>query len=158
VIAPPEPATVVFAREPISQEFLDSLVPLLIKNFNETAYFKDLKLMPDLGIYHTLEKAGILRIYTARSDGKLAGYSIFSVCGHSHYMTSIVAKEEVLFIDPAYRRGMLGDRMIKFCDDQLTAEGVHVIYHTVTVLRDWSPLLLRNGYELCDKTYAKKVA
>ena len=146
-----------FALEKISDEFLDSLVPLVVENFNETAVFKDLKLEPDLSAYYKAEEAGVLRIYTVREDAKLVGYSIFSVFMHNHFRGTKVAKEEVIFLAPEHRKGRVGLKFIDYCDEALTAEGVNIIMRTSTEIRDWSPVLLRRGYVLAEKTYAKRV-
>jgi hypothetical protein len=152
-----EPATIVFAREHFSMAFVTEMIPLIIEHFKEIARFKDIPLEPSLKHYDIAEKSGMLRVYTARQAGVLTAYSVFNVYDHPHYTGSIQAHEELLYLDPTKRKGSLGDRFIKFCDDQLEQEGVQAIYHTVTVERDFSPLLVRRGYTLCDKVYARRI-
>jgi hypothetical protein len=60
--------------------------PLLEKHWEEIALNKDvIKLNPDWDAYADLEDAGILKIFTARSDGKLIGYFVVFVKAHIHY-------------------------------------------------------------------------
>lgn len=133
------------------------MVPLIKKHFTEVARFKDFRVEPDFVNYTALDEAGLLRIYTARIEKELVGYSVFTLVQHPHFKAVKQAHEELLFLDPIKRKGNLGDRLIEYCDEQLEKDGADVIYHTVTVERDFSLLLLRRGYELSDRVYAKRV-
>lgn len=133
------------------------MAPLLAKHFHEIAKFKEFPPQPNVEHYTALEKAGILRIFTAREGGKLIGYSVFNVINHPHFRGATQAHEELLFLDPDQRKGMVGAGMISFCDSQLKDEGVKVIYHSVSKERDFSPILERMGYELSDRIYSRRV-
>lgn len=133
------------------------MVPLIAKHFKEIARFKDFRVEPDFDFYQAAENAGNLRIYTARFDSQLVGYSVFMLYRHPHFKATKQAYEELLYLDPFRRKGDLGDKLIQFCDGQLEKDGADVIYHAVTVERDFSLLLLRRGYELSDRIYAKRV-
>lgn len=147
-----------YAREPLSPELVSEMVPLIVRHFVEVAHFKDIKVEPDFDRYMAVEAAGLLRIYTAREHGQLIGYSVFVVTQHPHFRGVLQANEELLFLDPDHRRGAAGSYFIKFCDEQLAAEGVNVIYHTVSPARDYSPILLSRGYSLCDHVYARRLS
>jgi GNAT superfamily N-acetyltransferase len=133
------------------------MVPLIAKHFVEIARFKDFRVEPDFMYYQVADDSGMLRIYTARFDKQLVGYSVFMLYKHPHFKSSLQAHEELLFLDPERRKGDLGDKLIGFCDEQLEKDGVDVICHTVSVERDFSLLLLRRGYELSDRVYARRV-
>jgi hypothetical protein len=158
VIASPQAAQAVFSREPLSPELVGEMVPLIAQHFHEIARFKDFKVEPEFLFYKQAEDAGALRIFCARLDSTLIGYSVFTLARHPHFKATIQAHEELLYLGQVWRKGITGDRFIQFCDQQLAADGANVIYHTVTVERDFSALLLRRGYELSDRVYAKRVA
>lgn len=144
-----------FAREKISSELIDGLVPLAVDNFRETGFFQNFKLEPDFTVYTLLEQADVLRVFTVREDDRLVGYSIFTVAQHTHFKSVLQAKEEVIYLTPESRKGTTGPRFIEWVDKALEDEGVNLIIRCVSELRDWSPVLLRKGYQLAEKTYAK---
>jgi GNAT superfamily N-acetyltransferase len=134
------------------------MVPLISKHYKEIARFKDFRVEPDFSSYKAAEAAGNLRIYTARFDKQIVGFSVFQIYNHPHFKSAKQAYEELFYLDPIRRKGDLGDKLISYCDEQLSGDGLSVIYHAVAVERDFSLLLLRNGYELADRIYAKVVA
>ena len=71
------------------QEFLatveDDIRPLIQKHWEDIALNKDkIKLNPDWDAYHTLEQAGVLKIFTAREGDKLVGYFVVVVQRNLH--------------------------------------------------------------------------
>lgn len=148
---------VVFAREVFVPSLAEEMVPLFVKHFGEIARFKDIPLKPNLAQYYALENAGCLRVYTARHDGCLVGYSVFTLARHPHFADSLQANEELLYLEPNERKGRVGVQFIDFCDSQLAADGAEVIYHSVRTNYDYSELLRRRGYELVDWLYARRI-
>jgi GNAT superfamily N-acetyltransferase len=147
-----------FQRERI-QGLWDELAPLLEQHWREVAFYQDIPLAPDTEVYGMAEDAGRLRCFTAREDGKLIGYSFYFVQQHPHYVGSKVAQQDVIFVDPAKRRGTLGARLIAWCDEQLRAEHVQVVTHHVKVAPhlDFGRLLERMGYEPTDTLWSKRL-
>lgn len=145
-----------FAREAFCPALMSEMVPLIVRHFREVSHFRDVSIEPDFDHYVAAEAAGILRIYTARTEGKLVGYSVFVVTQHPHFKGLTQANEELLFLDPEHRKGSLGLDLIDYCDNALKHEGVNIVFHTVSQERDFSPLLVRRGYELCDQVYARR--
>lgn len=145
-----------FQREKCSDVF-DEALPLLHLHWKEVAHFKDIPLKPAFAFYAVLEDAGELRTFTARdsSDNALVGYAVFHVKKSPHYSDSLHAGQDVLFIHPE-RRGF-GRQFIAWCDAQLQAEGVNVVYHHVKQAHNFGPLLERLGYNLVDLIYARKL-
>jgi hypothetical protein len=148
---------VVFAREVLTYDLIREMIPLVIEHFSEVIRYKDYKIEPDFASYMARQEAGILKVFTARNDGKLIAYSFVNLCGHPHSKSTKQAHEELLFLDPAERRGSLGARFIEYCDSELVADGANVIYHSVSTERDYSHLLLRNGYELSEMVYSRRI-
>lgn len=153
-----------FASEPFTDDLVAEMFPLLLEHWREIAVYQDIPLEPDIAAYRANAEAGILRVFTARADlGEpadviplLVGYALFFVRPNPHYASSIQAAQDILFLHPSVRGGT-GYRFIAWCDDQLRAEGVQAVYHHVKAAHDFGILLERQGYEMVDKIYAKRL-
>ena len=143
----------VFAREHPS-DVIEEIKPLLCLHWEEIAHYQDIPLEPDWDWY--LRNPAV-RVFTARKDGMMIGYVVYFVGPSRHYRSSIQGMQDILFVHPMYRGSTIGYRLIKFCDDQLRAEGVQVSYQHVKAAHDFSPLLLKQGYELIDNIYGKRL-
>lgn len=144
-------------RETFDNCFEEAL-PLLDKHWREIAHYPDIPLHPDIERYRKLEQNGALRIYTARDDGRLIGYAVFVVSPNAHYSTSIQAVQDVVYIDRERRRGSVGLRLLRLSEMMLRAEGVQVVYHHVKAAHPaLGTILARNGYEVVDLIYAKRL-
>jgi GNAT superfamily N-acetyltransferase len=148
---------VTFAQERFIDCYQEAM-PLLQQHYESIAHYKDIPLCVDHLRYHNVENAGGLKVYTVRVDGALIGYCAFFVQQHLHYGTSKQAMQDVIYIDPAYRKGRLGLRLIKFCEEQLREEGVQVIMQHAKIAHPALGVILeRNGYEAMDTIYVKRL-
>lgn len=146
----------VMARETMAQ-VLGEIEPLLQMHFAEIAHYQDIPLDPDMDLYRGVEKAGGLRIFTARDEGRLVGYGVFFVRRAAHYRSSLQAVQDILFVLPEKRGSTVGPRLITHCDNALRTEGVQVVYHHVKEAHDFGSLLKRLGYQLVDHIYARRL-
>jgi GNAT superfamily N-acetyltransferase len=144
-----------FAREAIATVFED-IQPLLLAHWREIAHFKDIPLAPDFSRYRRAEEHGVLRIFTARAE-RLVGYAIYAVETALHYSGSLQASQDTLYLDPRYRLGRTGLKLIEFADESLRAEGVQVVHQHATVAHDFGPVLEHLGYELVECRYARRL-
>lgn len=148
----------IFSVEDYSPEILAEMRPLWEAHYQEIAAFKDIPLDPDLQSYAAIAANGMLRIFTVRDeDGKLCGYQVMFVKKNPHYQTSLQAVQDILFLSPDKRNGLVGYRFIEWCDKKLAAEGVEVVYQHVKSAHDFSGLLERIGYKLHDKVMARRL-
>lgn len=134
----------IYSQEKISDS-LEEAKPLLLKHWQEleSNWFP---LDPDYEQYIKLEELGITRSFGARTeDGILIGYAVFFVRYHIHYKTILVASCDILFFEKEHRGQ--GLEFIQWCDAQLRRLGVEVVLHHVKVSHDFSPALMRIGYE-----------
>lgn len=144
-----------FQRERL-ETALDDMLPLLNAHWREIAHYQDINLDPDIEVYLKVEGVGQLRVFTARDDNKqLLGYSLFFVRHNIHYRQSLQATQDIIYIDKE-KRGF-GSEFIEWCDRQLKEEGVQVVYHHVKQKHNFGILLERQGYELVDLIYAKRL-
>ena len=96
-----------FQRERMTKELFDEAWPLLERHYQEISGDKDIPLKPDIERYLELDLKEVTRTYTARdSSNVLTGYSVFIVSRNLHYITSVQAIQDVLYINPA-RRGFV---------------------------------------------------
>lgn len=147
-----------FQREPVSTTLISEIEPLLRAHYKEIAHYQDIPLAPNFQQYVDADQAGGMRVYTARTDEKkLVGYSIFVVRYNPHYSGSLQAVQDILFVAPEHRHATLGARFIKWCDEQLKNEAVQVVYHHVKKAHDFGRLLERQGYELVDLVYGRRL-
>lgn len=150
--------SVAYAREEYSDALVDEIGPLLVRHWHEVAHYADIPLAPRWDRYRALADTGALRVYTARIDGQLVGYSVHFVAPSLHYGTALTASEDLVFVAPEYRKGRLGYGLIQFADAQLRADGVQVGYRHVKLKPDldFSPLLERMGYENIDRIMGRR--
>jgi GNAT superfamily N-acetyltransferase len=143
-----------FQRETVAK-VIDEIKPLLEKHWEEIAHFKDIALDPEYETYHKAEAADRIRVFTVRAtEGDLIGYGVFFL-GSLHYRATKTASQDILFVLPEHR-GITGYRFLEYCDNQLKAEGVKIVYHHVKVAHDFGRLLRRIGYEAVDTIYARR--
>jgi GNAT superfamily N-acetyltransferase len=144
-------------RQERLEDVWDEAQPLVAKHWEEIAHYKDIPLAPEKEMYFGVSKLGLLRVFTARIEGKLVGYCVFFVKRNPHYSTSLQATQDILFVLPEYRKGRVGIGLIKYCDQQLGAEDVQVVYQHVKLAHNFGPVLERMGYEAVDIIYAKRL-
>lgn len=140
------------------ESFLDTYqeaIPLIQKHYEEIAHYKDIELAPDIDMYHKLEMAGTIKVYTSRRKGQLVGYAVFFVRYNLHYKKSLQAMQDVIYIDPKHRG--FGALFISWCDEQLKKDGIQVVYHHVKASQDFSKILTRLGYHLIDYIYGRRL-
>ncbi len=123
----------------------------------EIALYDDFDFNPDWAAYRFLATAGMLKVFTARQEGVLIGYAAYAIHQNLHYRDRKHAVQDVLYLDPDYRGKMMGVRLIKYADDVLMHDGVHLVSHHVKVKNDFGPLLERIGYHLVEKIYERRL-
>ena len=146
-----------FAQESFSWKLVEEIKPLLVDHHEEVPGV-NAPLDPDFLVYATCEKIGVLRIFTVRDDLKLVGYQIFMVSKHPHSKDSLQANQDILYLSPDSRKGLLGYRFIKWCASQLINEGVKVVHQHISAKNNFGRILERIGFHLEDLTYSMEVA
>lgn len=145
-----------FQRETAGPDLFGEMAPLLEKHYLEISHYLDIPLDPDWPQYQKLEDVGALRVFTARDEAlTMTGYAVFFVRHNIHYKSSLQALQDVLFIDPTNRG--FGAKFILWCDKELRAEGVQVVYHHVKDAHNFGALLERFDYQLVDHIYARRL-
>lgn len=145
-----------FQRELFS-DVIDELIPLVLAHYEEIAVYKDRILLDiDFKLYMQMEQAEKFIVFTARDGEQMVGYSAFFWGPSPHYRNTLYAVNDVVFVKPEYR-GNTGTTLAAFCEDQLKAMGTQVITYHVKTAFDWSPALVKLGYESVEKILIKWV-
>jgi hypothetical protein len=105
--------------------------PLLQLHYEELTLNKDrVKLDPDWQRYAELEHAGGFHVFTARDGDKLVGYSAFFLNTHIHYRGLMLAQNDVLYLHPEHRLGLVGVKLIKMSHSGMKKLGADkIVWH-----------------------------
>lgn len=134
----------------------EEIEPLLDDHWEEIALNKDtIKLNPDWEKYATLDANGLLRVFTARNDGKLIGYFVVILSVSLHYSDHVFAHNDIIFLAKGSRKGMTGVKLIKYAEKHLTQEGVKQLFINTKRHQPFDPILERLKFCEVEKVYAK---
>jgi GNAT superfamily N-acetyltransferase len=140
----------VFAKKEM-QSLLDLHWELIALNKDK------IKLNPDWNQYIKLNDAGIIKLFTARKNGKLVGYFAVSVSPSLHYKDHIYAVNDVIFIHPDHRDGSAGYKLIKYAEQRLSNMGVSLMMINTKTHQPFDKLLERMGFNLIERVYSKYI-
>lgn len=145
-----------FQREQLAQTAQEAW-PLLEKHFAHISHYQDIALNPDWEMYLGAEARGMLRVYVIRFEGRMVGYQVFFAKPNPHYRQSFQAVQDILWLDPEHRSPTLGVRFIDWCDQQLRAEGVQLVYQHSKLSHDFSAILKYLGYEEIERVWGRRL-
>lgn len=108
------------------------IAELCKEHYEEVVSDKELfRLNPLWTVYQNLAENGVLKTYTARDNGQLAGYILMLVMPAMHYSDTLVAKDSAHFLRKPYRRGLEALRFFAYVEDEVKKLGVQVLmFHT----------------------------
>ncbi len=149
-------ATTRFKQERLTP-LIDELQGILKRHWSEIAHYKDIPLEPNWNLYKKLDELGSLVVFTVRVDERLVGYAAYLIETDPHYSSLKKANQDVLYIDKDHRKGGLGSKLILWCDKQLKALGVKLVYQHVKCTHDFGPLLARLGYEKIETLWGRRL-
>jgi hypothetical protein len=89
-------------------------------------------------------------------DDEIKGYSIFRITEHPHHQLKLVGYQDVTYIHPDYRKGIVGLKFYKYIEKELSEE-VHALIISHTFKKDLSPLFKRMGYNPLEISYIKEI-
>jgi len=146
-----------YQRESFEAVFPEAL-PLLEAHWQELGSAPEEALNVNLPLYQQADANESLRVFTARLDGKLVGYSAIFVHNGIHCAHQKQATQDVFYVMPEYRGGMIGTRLIKTAEECLWCEEVQVTYqHTNVKNMLLGRLLEALGYEPDSIVYKKRL-
>lgn len=135
-----------------------ALMALFASHYEELATNKRLmKLAPEWDTYYRMEEAGKLLVIVAYEDTKPIGYSVNFLANNLHYRELSMCQNDILFIDPEYRKGRLGYNLIKETERQARELGCRfMLWHAKrdTTLEQLMP---RMDYKVQDIIFSKEL-
>lgn len=139
-------------------ECLEEMKPFLKLHWEEVALYKDkILLNPDYNKYYELEKIGILRISTARDEGKLVGYFISMIQPHIHYQDHLYAVNDILYLDESYRGADVAIGLFQFAEEDLKDLGVSVLIIAMKTAKPFDALCEALDYTNVERVYSKYI-
>lgn len=109
------------------------------------------------GVYKELEHASCCKLFTAREDDKLFGFSLYIIQNHLHHEGQCVAHCTIIGVRPEKRRIGIGRLLIEFAEIRLKHCGVtHMVHHHRAIYRV-TPLFERMGFRLEELGYVKEL-
>ena len=139
-------------------DVVDEVTPLVYEHGAETDHYQEyFTVDPDFKSYEVLSNADLLRIYTARDEGKLVGYLFFIVQNNPHYKTVVYACNDLIYVHPDYRNKSVVQSMFSFAEDELKEAGVSVITFHFKAHMDHPELAKVMGYDRAEIMYSKYI-
>ena len=118
---------IVFAWEPFSLVFRESF-PLLRRLYEELGSNREIApLDPDWKRYFEYERAGMLRVWTARANGVLVGFANCLVTNSLLCETTLCGYVEHYYILPEWRMGSAGRDILRTVAAALAALGARIV-------------------------------
>lgn len=147
------------ARETLTDGLISELVPLFVRNWEESGGYGELRLDINWDMYLEMEGSGILETFIARtSDRTVAGYLAYMIAsGHPHSKTVRFGIQDALFVEQWARAGGTCVKLVVFAENYLKAAGVGLITQTAKPGSPFNDVLERMGYEHTDNTYLKRI-
>lgn len=139
-------------------DVFDEIQPMLENHWQEIALHKDsIELNVNWPAYERMDEDGRLHICTAREGDKLIGYFVNIIVPHLHYQDHLFSHNDVIYVDPEYRKGFTAWRLIKFATEQLTIAGVSVMMINIKRHKPFDQLLRRLKFTETESIYSKRL-
>jgi hypothetical protein len=139
--------------------FFEESKPLFAANKEETNLFDTKPLDYNQEAYREMFNNGSYIMFEFRrydeKGSELVGYAGFFLYYHLHHKTSLIAKQDLIFIRKDYRRTSMS--FIRFCDNTLKELGIHEVMHSSPAINDWGIVLERLGYKKLETIYTRSL-
>jgi len=143
-----------------TQEFLsdvkDEVVFLIQDHFNEVYPVREVfELDMDWDLYGQLENLGLLKIFTARDDGRLVGYLWVILSPNLHSRGSMLACDDGLYVAKSYRGQAVAKDLVRFTERCLKEDGIKVFHIVGTTEKPIDSFVKRMGYTEIETKFQK---
>ncbi len=145
------------ARANLTGAFVAEVGPMLLDHAEELVVHGGEAAAPNWEVYHRLNIAGLLWVFSARDpDGLLVGYLSYIIEPSPHCADVYTAYQDVFYVMPHARGKFVGPRLLSFAEKALKPL-VRVIRQEISVTNNFAPMLIRKGYELTGLVYSKEL-
>ena len=148
----------IFSRESVS-DVIDDVVSMARDHDAEVTepVTGEFPLDVDQERYRRLESSGILRVFAARDEGRLAGYATIIVFKSLRRRNLTTAQEEAIYLAPEYRRGGAGLRFIRYIEGEMQKECEMIIWHSPLVNPTLGIVLSKMGYTKTHEVFIRRL-
>lgn len=116
-----------YLLEPLTPELIAEMLPIQQGYWSEVAGpFHQFPPDVDWRTYMLAQQTGKLRVLCGRIDGKLKAGAFIVITPHPHY-ACIAASLPLLFVDPEYRRGTEGIRLVRRAEEEAAKAGAQLM-------------------------------
>ena len=140
----------------------EDFAELIREHWQEVAVYKDkVALSIDWDYYETLYDAGRVLMLGAydisrgNQNRKPVGYILDVLGNNPHYSDDVFAANDVIYVDPRWRRKGLGERLITVSERKLATLGVTVRTLHIKVLQDFGNMAEGLGYGMIETVRGK---
>jgi hypothetical protein len=140
-----------------NEEVFETMKQMFDKHYKELSVTKGFELNPDYEIYKHANSKNTLKIITCENDGEIIGYIVYFVGLNLHYRDCLLATEDIYYLKPEHRKGLIGLRMFKFAEKYLKSIGVNMIKYSTKTHLDNSKLFEFLGCDFVEKIYTKEL-
>lgn len=145
-------------KEESFKDCVEELKPLFEEHYKEVALYQDkVSLNPDYDKYFLLEDSGNLHTVIVREEDKIVGYYISIVTGHIHYMDTLYACNDIVYIDHKYRHSGVAKEMVEFAEKKLKDLGVSVMTVHMKTYLPFESLASSVGFDKVEYLYSKYI-
>jgi GNAT superfamily N-acetyltransferase len=136
----------------------EDIKPLIELHWEQIALNQGkIKLNPNWEEYERLDAAGVMKFFTARSEGELVGYFIITVGASMHYRDHLFAICDIIFVRPDKRSGATGYKLIKYAERWCVDNGVSLLNINTKVHLPFDRLMEGMGFDLIERVYSKYI-
>lgn len=131
---------------------------LFTRHYDEIAKNKSVMILnPDEEKYLAIEKNNKLLCLAAFDGDSIVGYSISIIDNHLHYMDLVVCMNDVLFVDPVYRKSRCGILLIKNTEQFASDMGAKMLLWHAKSNTALDHLMPKIGYAVQEIIYSKVI-
>lgn len=140
-----------FVEEALSSEYVS-------EHWDELVKRKHLFVLnPDYETYFTLQDNNKLLTLVIQDGDSIVGYSVNILNKNLHYADVIMCSNDLIYIHPSYRKGMLGIRLIKETEKLAKQKGAHIMYWHAKPDTNLAKLLPKMNAGLHEQIYLKEL-
>lgn len=140
------------------EEIVDELSSITKEHWNEVGHSGvDAPFELDIDVYKSYSKLNAYKLFAVKDDDKIVGYLGCFIHNLTHNASAVAATTDALFLLPAYRKGSLAVKLIKYTEKYLADLGVDYIQLGTNTNYDLSSLCNRLGYVPSSIVYTKKI-
>jgi hypothetical protein len=139
-----------------NKEVFNKMKEMFEDHHKELSVTKGFPLNPDYKVYEEANNRNSLKIALCLKDDEIIGYIVYFVGINLHYKSCLLATEDIYYLKPEYRKGLIGVKMFVFAENYLKSIGVNMVRYSTKTHLDNSKLFEFLGCNFVEKVYTKE--